>query len=129
MLLDNVFEQKNIIAQTVSKELEKASHEFVHVYLFENKSEAEKILQVKKAEGEEEVKYLFGLGISRQLQAITAVLRESVLELSNSIPGTTSKDIMDLNTTVFLPLEPGHVEDITQQNRDGIMPGNATGKG
>uniref|UniRef100_A0A7I4DZD0 Flotillin-like n=1 Tax=Physcomitrium patens TaxID=3218 RepID=A0A7I4DZD0_PHYPA len=114
MLLDNVFEQKNIIAQTVSKELEKASHEFVHV---------------KKAEGEEEVKYLFGLGISRQLQAITAVLRESVLELSNSIPGTTSKDIMDLNTTVFLPLEPGHVEDITQQNRDGIMPGNATGKG
>lgn len=37
MLLDNVFEQKNIIAQTVSKELEKASHEFVHVYLFENK--------------------------------------------------------------------------------------------
>lgn len=51
---------------------------------------------MKKAEGEEEVKYLFGLGISRQLQAITAVLRESVLELSNSIPGTTSKDIMDL---------------------------------
>lgn len=106
-----------------------------------DKAEAEKILQVKRAEGEAEAKYLSGHGIARQRQAITEGLRESVLLFSNNVPGTTSKDVMDLvlitqyfdtmkdigasskNTTVFLPHGPGHVGDITQQIRDGMMQG------
>ncbi|MCI22015.1 hypersensitive-induced response protein 1-like, partial [Trifolium medium] len=35
-----------------------------------DKAEAEKILQIKRAEGEAESKYLSGLGIARQRQAI-----------------------------------------------------------
>lgn len=109
-----------------------------------DKAEAEKILQVKKAEGEAEAKYLNGRGIARQRQAITDGLRESVLQFSNNVPGTTSKDVMDLvlitqyfdtmkeigagskNTTVFLPHGPGHVGDITQQIRDGMMQASAS---
>ena len=108
-----------------------------------DKAEAEKILQVKKAEGEAEAKYLQGTGIARQRQAITEGLRESILQFSNNVPGTSSKDVMDLvlitqyfdtmkeigsgskNTTVFLPHGPGHVGDITQQIRDGMLQGQA----
>jgi regulator of protease activity HflC (stomatin/prohibitin superfamily) len=61
-----------------------------------DKAEAEKILQVKRAEGEAEAKYLSGYGIARQRQAITEGLRESVLAFSNNVPGTSAKDVMDL---------------------------------
>jgi hypothetical protein len=60
------------------------------------KAEAEKILQAKKAEGEAEAKYLSGYGITRQHQAITEGLHESVLAFSNNVPGTSAKDVMDL---------------------------------
>lgn len=60
------------------------------------KAEADKILQIKRAEGEAEAKFLSGLGIARQRQAIVDGLRESVLAFSKSVPGTTSKDIMDM---------------------------------
>ncbi len=108
-----------------------------------DKAEAEKILQVKRAEGEAEAKYLSGYGIARQRQAITEGLRESVLAFSNNVPGTSAKDVMDLvlvtqyfdtmkeignsskNTTVFLPHGPGHVGDITNQIRNGLMQGSA----
>lgn len=60
------------------------------------KAEAEKILQIKKAEGEAEAKYLSGLGIARQRQAIVDGLRDSVLEFSVNVPGTTGKDVMDM---------------------------------
>jgi len=43
------------------------------------KAEAEKTLQVKQAEGEAEAKYLSGVGVARQHQAIVDGLRESVL--------------------------------------------------
>lgn len=109
-----------------------------------DKAEAEKILMVKKAEGEAEAKYLNGHGIARQRQAITEGLRESVLKFSNNVAGTTPKDVMDLvlitqyfdtmkeigssskNTTVFLPHGPGHVGDISQQIRDGMLQGHVS---
>ncbi|KAF5195283.1 Hypersensitive-induced response protein [Thalictrum thalictroides] len=60
------------------------------------KAEAEKILQIKRAEGEAESKYLAGVGIARQRQAIVDGLRDSVLAFSSNVPGTSSKDVMDM---------------------------------
>ncbi|KAM0017711.1 putative Band 7/SPFH domain superfamily protein [Helianthus debilis subsp. tardiflorus] len=94
--LDDTFEQKNEIAKAVEEELEKtlivdiepdehvkrAMNEINAKLLTKyiaaarlrmaatEKAEAEKILQIKRAEGEAESKYLSGLGIARQQQAI-----------------------------------------------------------
>lgn len=107
------------------------------------KAEAEKILQVKRAEADAEAKYLSGVGIARQRQAITEGLRESVLAFSHNVPGTSAKDVMDMvmvtqyfdtmkeignsskNTTIFIPHGPGHVQDVAEQVRNGIIQGNA----
>lgn len=43
------------------------------------KAKVKKTLQVKRAEGEAEAKYLSGVGVARQHQAIVDGLRESVL--------------------------------------------------
>lgn len=105
------------------------------------KGEAEKILQVKKAEGEAESKYLGGVGVARQRQAITDGLRENILNFSHKVEGASAKEVMDLimitqyfdtikdlgnsskNTTVFIPHGPGHVRDISEQIRNGMMEG------
>ncbi|KAF5757923.1 putative Band 7 domain-containing protein [Helianthus annuus] len=97
--LDDTFERKNEIAKAVEEELEKAmsayGYEIVQTLIVDiepdehvkramneinaaarlrmaatEKAEAEKILQIKRAEGEVESKYLSGLGIARQRQAI-----------------------------------------------------------
>nr|KAJ0191651.1 hypothetical protein LSAT_V11C800391830 [Lactuca sativa] len=60
------------------------------------KGEAKKIVQIKRAEGEAESKYLSGLGIARQRQTIVDGLRDSVLGFSVNVPGTTAKDVMDM---------------------------------
>ena len=62
----------------------------------QNKAEAEKVLQVKRAEAEAEAKFLSGQGIARQRQAIVDGLRESVLGFSHDVPGTSPKDVMDM---------------------------------
>ena len=103
------------------------------------KAEAEKIIQIKRAEGEAEAKYLSGLGIARQRQAIVDGLRDSVLGFSGNVPGTSAKDVMDLvlltqyfdtmkeigaaskSSAVFLPHGPGAVADIAGQIRDGFL--------
>lgn len=111
------------------------------------KGEAEKILLIKKAEAEAEAKYLGGVGIAKQRQAITKGLRENILNISNSISGTSAKEVMDLimvtqyfdtlkelgnsskNTTVFLPHGPGHVKDISDQIRNGLMEASCSNLG
>ena len=108
------------------------------------KAEAEKILQIKRAEGDAESKYLAGLGVARQRQAIVDGLRDSVLAFSENVPGTTSKDIMDMvlitqyfdtikeigasskSNAVFIPHGPGAVQDVASHIRDGLLQGNAT---
>lgn len=103
------------------------------------KGEAEKVLLVKKAEAEAEAKYLGGVGVARQRQAITDGLRENILNFSHKVEGTSAKEVMDLilitqyfdtikdlgnsskNTTVFIPHGPGHVRDISGQIRNGMM--------
>nr|GFA51569.1 hypersensitive-induced response protein 4 [Tanacetum cinerariifolium] len=107
------------------------------------KGEADKILHIKRAEAEAESKYLGGVGVARQRQAITDGLRENILNFSHKVEGASSKDVMDLimitqyfdtikdlgnlskNTTVFLPHGPGHVRDISDQIRNGLMEGRA----
>lgn len=171
--LDSAFEQKNDIAQAVEEELEKAMSAYgyeivqtlivdiepdVHVKRAMNeinaaarlrvaaneKAEAEKILQIKRAEGDAESKYLSGLGIARQRQAIVDGLRDSVLAFSENVPGTTAKDVMDMvlvtqyfdtmkeigasskSSAVFIPHGPGAVKDIASQIREGLLQGNSS---
>ncbi|KAK9266356.1 hypothetical protein L1049_012627 [Liquidambar formosana] len=108
------------------------------------KAEADKILQIKRAEGDAESKYLSRLGIARQRRAIVDGLRESVLAFSVNVPGTTSKDVMDMvlvtqyfdtmkeigasskSTSVFIPHGPGAVKDIALQIREGLLQANVT---
>jgi regulator of protease activity HflC (stomatin/prohibitin superfamily) len=170
MILDDVFEQKNEIAKAVENELEKAmsayGYEIVQTLIVDiepdvnvkramneinaaarmrlaatEKAEAEKILQIKRAEGDAESKYLAGLGIARQRQAIVDGLRDSVLAFSENVPGTSSKDVMDMvlvtqyfdtmkdigasskSSAVFIPHGPGAVKDIAAQIRDGQLQG------
>eukprot|EP00271_Cylindrocystis_brebissonii_P010748 TRINITY_DN2709_c0_g2_i1.p1 TRINITY_DN2709_c0_g2~~TRINITY_DN2709_c0_g2_i1.p1 ORF type:complete len:288 (+),score=69.12 TRINITY_DN2709_c0_g2_i1:304-1167(+) len=169
--LDDVFISKQDLAKTVEVELEKAmsayGYEIVHTLIVDiepdqkvkaamndinaarrhriaatDKAEAEKILQVKRAEGEAETKYLSGVGVARQRQAIVDGLRESVLAFSNNVPGTSPKEVLDMvmmtqyfdtmkeigssskNTTVFIPSGPGNVGDIATQIRNGMLQGN-----
>ncbi|CAL0313150.1 hypothetical protein TanjilG_15366 [Lupinus angustifolius] len=172
MELDTSFEQKNEIGKAVEEELEKAmsayGYEIVQTLIVDiepdervkramneinaaarlraastDKAEAEKILLIKKAEGEAESKYLAGLGIARQRQAIVDGLRDSVLAFSENVPGTTSKDVMDMvlvtqyfdtlkeigasskSNSVFIPHGPAAVKDVASQIRDGLLQGNA----
>ncbi|KAI5067437.1 hypothetical protein GOP47_0017965 [Adiantum capillus-veneris] len=172
MNLDDVFEQKSEVGKAVADELEKAmsnyGFEIVQTLIVDivpddtvkramneinaasrmrvatqEKAEAEKILQVKRAEAEAESKYLSGLGIARQRQAIVDGLRESVLNFSHNVPGTTAKDVMDMvlvtqyfdtmrdigasskNSTVFIPHGPGAVRDVADQIRNGLLQGEA----
>ncbi|PSS30441.1 Hypersensitive-induced response protein [Actinidia chinensis var. chinensis] len=166
--LDSAYEQKNEIAKAVEEELEKAmsayGFEIVQTLIVDiepdnhvkramneinaaarmrvaanEKAEAEKILQIKRAEGEAESKYLSGLGIARQRQAIVDGLRDSVLAFSESVIGTTAKDVMDMvlvtqyfdtmkeigatskSSAVFIPHWPGTVKDIASQIREGLL--------
>nr|XP_016452293.1 PREDICTED: hypersensitive-induced response protein 1-like [Nicotiana tabacum] len=166
--IDDVFEQKNEIARAVEDELEKAmsayGYEIVQTLIVDiepdehvkrglneinaaarmrlaanEKAEAEKILQIKRAEGEAESKYLSGLGIARQRQAIVDGLRDSVLGFSVNVPGTSAKDVMDMvlltqyfdtmkeigasskSSAIFLPHGPGAVRDVASQIRDGLL--------
>lgn len=168
MNLDELFEQKGEVAKHVLEELAKVMGEYgysiEHILMVDiipdpavrkamneinaaqrlqlasvYKGEAEKILQVKKAEAEAESKYLGGVGVARQRQAITDGLRENILNFSNKVEGTSAKEVMDLimvtqyfdtirdlgnqskNTTVFIPHGPGHVRDITEQLRNGLI--------
>ncbi|XP_076897757.1 hypersensitive-induced response protein 1-like [Bidens hawaiensis] len=168
LLLDDVFLQKNDIAKGVEDELEKAmsgyGFEIVQTLIVDiepdqhvkrsmneinaaarmrvaanEKAEGEKILQIKRAEGEAESKYLSGLGIARQRQAIVDGLRDSVLAFSENVPGTSAKEVMDMvlltqyfdtmkdigasskSNAVFLPHGPGAVKDIASQIREGLL--------
>lgn len=176
MTLDELFEQKGEVAKAVLEELEKVigaygynieqilmvdiiPDAFVRKAMNEinaaqrlqlasiYKGEAEKILLVKKAEAEAQAKYLGGAGIAKQRQAITEGLRENILNISNSVSGTSAKEVMDLimvtqyfdtikelgnsskNTTVFLPHGPGHVKDISEQIRNGMMEASCSNLG
>ncbi|EOA31163.1 hypothetical protein CARUB_v10014329mg [Capsella rubella] len=169
--LDDVFEQKNEIAKSVEEELDKAmtayGYEILQTLIIDiepdqqvkramneinaaarmrvaanEKAEAEKIIQIKRAEGEAESKYLSGLGIARQRQAIVDGLRDSVLGFAGNVPGTSAKDVLDMvmmtqyfdtmrdigatskSSAVFIPHGPGAVSDVATQIRNGLLQAN-----
>ncbi|PWA93746.1 NB-ARC domains-containing protein [Artemisia annua] len=106
-------------------------------------AEAEKILHIKRAEGEAESKCLSCQGIAREIQAIVDGLRDSVSGFSVNVPGTTAKDVMDMvlvtqyfdtmkeigaslkSSAVFIPHGPGAVRDVATPIRDGLLQGHA----
>jgi len=60
------------------------------------KAEGQKILQVKAAEAEAEAKYLSGVGVAKQRKAIVDGLRSSIVDFSENVKDSSSKDVMDL---------------------------------
>jgi len=168
--LDDVFSYKEEIANQVKSQLQKAMSSFgfqivgalvtdinpdakVKAAMNEinaaqrlreatkDKAEADKLLVVKAAEAESESKYLAGVGIARQRQAIINGLRDSVVTFSNDVPGTGTVEIMDMmmltqyndmlrdvgahakNNTVFVPGGSG-TGDMMSMMRDGNMQAN-----
>ena len=70
------------------------------------KAEADKITQVKGAEAEAEAKYLQGVGVARQRQAIVNGFKDSVNEFSGHVAGATPKDVMNIMMiTQYLGME------------------------
>lgn len=170
MILDDLFEQKDEVARTVENELEKVMSTYGYTILQTlivdvepdanvrramneinaaqrmraaagEKAEAEKILMVKRAEAEAESKFLSGVGVARQRQAIVDGLRESVIAFSHNVEGTAPKDVLDMvlvtqyfdtmkeigasskSNAVFIPHGPGTVHDIASQIRNGQLQG------
>jgi regulator of protease activity HflC (stomatin/prohibitin superfamily) len=62
----------------------------------EYQAEANKIIQVKNAEGEADSKYLSGVGVARQRRAIVDGLKESIIEFAQNVEGATPSDVIDL---------------------------------
>lgn len=125
MILDDIFEKKDSIANAVKSHLTQTMQEFgfeIVKALVTNieleakvknamneineqqrlqvaaqaKGEAEKILIVKKAEAEAESKRLQGEGTANQRKAIIDGLSHSVDEFRKSVPGVAAADIMSL---------------------------------
>lgn len=125
MILDDVFEKKDSVADAVSKDLTKTMQDFgyeivkalvTNIELEEKvknamneineqqrlqvaaqaKGEAEKILIVKRAEAEAESKKLQGEGTANQRKAIVDGLRQSVDEFQKAVSGVTAADVMQL---------------------------------
>lgn len=93
------------------------------------------------AEADAESKYLSGVGVARQRKAIVEGLQTTVLEFSSQVPGTTSKDVMDLllvtqyfdllrelgkkdrGSTIFLPHGPDSVNTLRQHLKSSFAAG------
>lgn len=125
VVLDQLFETKDDIANAVKTELDSVMDDFgygivkalvtdidpdakVKMSMNEinaaqrlreaaiQQAEADKIRVVKAAEGEAESKALQGQGIANQRRAIIEGLQESVENFSNKIEGVKSQDVMNL---------------------------------
>lgn len=125
IILDDLFEKKDDIAQAVKGELDTVMDDFgygiikalvtdidpdakVKASMNEinaaqrlreaamQQAEADKIRVVKAAEGEAESKALQGQGIANQRKAIIDGLKESVENFNNNIEGTNAQDVMNL---------------------------------
>jgi regulator of protease activity HflC (stomatin/prohibitin superfamily) len=125
IVLDDVFEKKNEIADVVKNELSQVMSDFGYGIVkalvtdidpdakvkeamneinaaqrlrvaSTERGEADKILKVKAAEADAESKALSGKGIADQRRAIVEGLRESVDEFQRTIPGASPQDVMNL---------------------------------
>jgi len=107
------------------------------------KAEANKVQVVKAAEADAEAKYLSGMGIARQRQAIVNGLRESVKDFQSDVTDLGSRDALELmlmtqyfdvlkevgannkSSTVFIPHTPGNISDIGSQIRGAFLQAGA----
>ena len=125
IILDDLFEKKDDIAQAVKAELDAVMDDFgygiikalvtdidpdakVKTSMNEinaaqrmreaaiQQAEADKIRVVKAAEGEAESKALQGQGIANQRRAIIDGLKDSVENFSNNVDGAKAQDVMNL---------------------------------
>ena len=60
------------------------------------KAEGEKVVKVKRAEAEAESMYLSGVGVARSRKAIVDGLRDSIMDFTDNVAGSSAKDAMDL---------------------------------
>uniref|UniRef100_A0A0G4I3S8 Band 7 domain-containing protein n=1 Tax=Chromera velia CCMP2878 TaxID=1169474 RepID=A0A0G4I3S8_9ALVE len=168
MMLDEVFESKEEIATAVKTELKKSMDDFGYSIIktlvtdiqpdmrvrdamneinaskrqriaAQEKAEADKLLTVKRAEGEAETKFLQGQGIARQRKAIVDGLRESVQDFSTAVGGMNAKEVLDLvlitqyfdtlkdlgnqsgQQTIFIPHNPGSLAALADEIRSGVI--------
>lgn len=125
MILDDLFEKKDDIAQAVKAELDSVMDDFGYGIIKAlvtdidpdakvkdsmneinaaqrqreaaiQQAEADKIRVVKAAEGEAESKALQGQGIANQRKAIIEGLKESVESFSTTVEGAKAQDVMNL---------------------------------
>lgn len=125
LILDDLFEKKDEIAQAVKAELDQVMDDFGYAIIKAlvtdidpdamvkqsmneinaaqrlreaavQQAEADKIRVVKAAEGEAESKALQGQGIANQRKAIIEGLQTSVETFSNTVKGATAEDVMNL---------------------------------
>lgn len=150
MDLDNVFENKDDLADAVKKELSEAMESLGYKIVktlvtdidpaaivkksmnsidaarrdkkaVQEKAEAEKIQIVKKAEAEAESKKLQGEGIANQRLAIMKGLKESVEEFIDAVPGATAQSVIDLiNVTNYLDV----MKEIGRTSNTIMLPHN-----
>lgn len=172
MDLDHVFENKDLIASAVRDELRDSMTEFGYgiqttlvteidpdekVKMAMNdinaaqreriaaneRGEAERILAVKKAEGDAQSKELQGRGIANQRLAIVDGLKQSVELFQKANQGATADDVMKLvlmtqyldtlkeigahgkASTIFLPHGPGSLNDLMNQISTAVMAANS----
>merc|ERR1719198_1091625 len=108
----------------------------------QEKAEADKLLVVKAAEADSESKYLQGVGISRQRQAIIEGLKDSVVNFTAGVGDVSPKDVLQLmlltqyfdmlkdvgqssKNVVFIPHAPGNVDGLSEQLRQAMMEAGA----
>jgi len=125
LCLDSVFEAKEDLAlavkQALSKTMTQYGYQIMQVLITDldpdqrvknamneinsskrlkfavaEKAEGDKILKVKSAEAEAEAKYLSGVGVAKQRKAIVGGLKSSIVDFSDGVKGSSSKDVMDL---------------------------------
>ena len=150
MELDNVFENKDDLADAVKKELSEAMESLGYRIVktlvtdidpdavvkksmnsidaarrdkkaVQEKAEAEKIKIVKKAEAEAASKHLQGEGIANQRLAIMKGLKESVEEFIEAVPGATAQSVIDLiNVTNYLDV----MKEIGKKSNTIMLPHN-----
>jgi len=170
--LDEVFMKKDDIALDIKKELREAMDDYGYnivqalltdidpdikvknamneinaaqrnMMAAEHKANASKILVVKEAEAEADARYLQGMGIARQREAIVDGLRRSVAAYTENIPGTEAGTVMDMmlmtqyfdtlkdigahsgSNTIFVPSEPGGAASVASQIRMGVLSANS----
>lgn len=123
--LDDVFEKKDEVANSVMEELAQMMNDFGYLIVkalvtdiepdskvkaamneinaaqrmriaANEKGEAERILKVKSAQGDAESKALQGQGVANQRKAIVDGLRDSIVGFKEGIPDSSAQEVMNL---------------------------------